>query len=156
MSKFYIGWKRGVKRAEPTRYPKYSEYPPPPPPPPPPPRGSNISESSIGISMGQCKKEVTPLLTHWSCVFPELTHRFIVRQSNVNGQAYHVCVFYLTYLYWASSPNSHTRNGYAPLVTCNCRYKDVWRGQQQPRITDVSYKHIVLPDQTIHNPCNLT
>ena len=30
-----IGWKRGVKRAEPTRYPKYSEYPPPPPPPPP-------------------------------------------------------------------------------------------------------------------------
>ena len=29
-SKFYIGWKRGDKRAEPTRYPKYSEYPPPP------------------------------------------------------------------------------------------------------------------------------
>ena len=33
--KFYIGWKRGVKRAEATRYPKYSGYPPPPPPPPP-------------------------------------------------------------------------------------------------------------------------
>ena len=25
--KFYIGWKRGVKRTEPTRYPKYSEHP---------------------------------------------------------------------------------------------------------------------------------
>ena len=27
------------------------------------------------ISMGQCKKDVTPLLTHWSYVFLALTHR---------------------------------------------------------------------------------
>ena len=29
------------------------------------------------ISIGQCKKDVTPLLTHWSYVFLALTHRFI-------------------------------------------------------------------------------
>ena len=28
------------------------------------------------ISMGQCKKEVTPLLTHWSYVFLTLIHRY--------------------------------------------------------------------------------
>ena len=28
------------------------------------------------ISMGQCKKDVIPLLTHWSFVFFALTHRF--------------------------------------------------------------------------------
>ena len=26
--------------------------------------------------MGECKKEVTPLLTHWSYVFLALTHRY--------------------------------------------------------------------------------
>ena len=30
------------------------------------------------LSMGQCKKDVTPLLTHWSSVFLALTHRYIV------------------------------------------------------------------------------
>ena len=30
------------------------------------------------ISMGQCKKDVTPLLTHWNCVFFALTHRYVL------------------------------------------------------------------------------
>ena len=30
------------------------------------------------ILMGQCKKDVTPLLTHWSYVFLALTHRYIL------------------------------------------------------------------------------
>ena len=29
------------------------------------------------ISIGWCKKEVTPLLTHWSYVFLALTHRYM-------------------------------------------------------------------------------
>ena len=29
------------------------------------------------ISIGWCKKDVTPLLTHWSYVFLALTHRFV-------------------------------------------------------------------------------
>ena len=32
----------------------------------------------IHISMGQCKKDVTPLLMHWSYIFLALTHRYIV------------------------------------------------------------------------------
>ena len=31
------------------------------------------------ISMGQCKKDVTPLLTHWSYIFLALTHRYVVQ-----------------------------------------------------------------------------
>ena len=30
---------------------------------------------SASVSMGKCKKDVTPLLTHWSYVFLALTHR---------------------------------------------------------------------------------
>ena len=30
------------------------------------------------ISMGLCKKDVTPLLSHWSYVFLSLTHRYEV------------------------------------------------------------------------------
>ena len=29
------------------------------------------------IAMGLCKKDVTPLLTHWSCVFLALTHQLV-------------------------------------------------------------------------------
>ena len=29
------------------------------------------------ISMGHCKKDVTPLLTHWSYVFLAITHRYV-------------------------------------------------------------------------------
>ena len=29
--------------------------------------------------MGWCKKDVTPLLTHWSYVFLALTHRYVVK-----------------------------------------------------------------------------
>ena len=32
------------------------------------------------ISMGYCKKDITPLLTHWSYVFLALTHWFVVLQ----------------------------------------------------------------------------
>ena len=31
------------------------------------------------ISMGWCKKDVTPLLTHWSYIFLALTHRYVVQ-----------------------------------------------------------------------------
>ena len=35
--------------------------------------------------MGWCKEDVTPLLTHWSCVFLALTHRYgITRPQGVN------------------------------------------------------------------------
>ena len=27
--------------------------------------------------MGQCKKDITPLLTHWSYVFLALTHQYV-------------------------------------------------------------------------------
>ena len=37
---------------------------------------------SHSISMGYCKKDVNSLLTHWSCIFLALTHRFyIVRRG---------------------------------------------------------------------------
>ena len=34
------------------------------------------------ISMGLCKKDVTPLLTHWSYVFLALTHRYGIESSD--------------------------------------------------------------------------
>ena len=34
------------------------------------------SDTNHDISMGKCKKDVTPLLTHWSYVFLALTRRF--------------------------------------------------------------------------------
>ena len=34
------------------------------------------SWSIFQISMGYCKKDVTPLLTHWSYIFLALTHRY--------------------------------------------------------------------------------
>ena len=36
------------------------------------------------ISMGKCKEDVTPLLTHWSYVFLALTHRYSVAWSICN------------------------------------------------------------------------
>ena len=35
----------------------------------------------LPISLGYCKKDVTPLLTHWSYVFLALTHRYILCSS---------------------------------------------------------------------------
>ena len=35
---------------------------------------------SMQISMGQCKKDVTPLLMHWSYIFLALTHRYDISQ----------------------------------------------------------------------------
>ena len=35
----------------------------------------NVQKSIAVISMGYCKKDVTPLLRHWSYVFLVLTHR---------------------------------------------------------------------------------
>ena len=32
---------------------------------------------SVFVSMGECKKDVTPLLTHWSYVFLALTHLYV-------------------------------------------------------------------------------
>ena len=37
---------------------------------------STVCLSVYVISMGQCKKDITPLLTHWSNVFLALTHRY--------------------------------------------------------------------------------
>ena len=35
------------------------------------------------MSMSYCKKDVTPLLTHWSYVFLALTHRCVIFQLDV-------------------------------------------------------------------------
>ena len=37
----------------------------------------------IIILMGKCKKYVTPLLTHWSCIFLALSHRYEMWRLNV-------------------------------------------------------------------------
>ena len=37
---------------------------------------SKLTQISVVISMGLCKKDVTPLLTHWSYIFLALTHRY--------------------------------------------------------------------------------
>ena len=34
----------------------------------------------VHISMGWCKKDVTPLLTHWRYIFLALTHQYIMRR----------------------------------------------------------------------------
>ena len=36
------------------------------------------------IAMGQCKKDATPWLTHWSYVFLAVTHRYMVKQGTHN------------------------------------------------------------------------
>ena len=35
-----------------------------------------LSFSMFNIPMGWCRKDITPLLTHWSYVFPALTHQW--------------------------------------------------------------------------------
>ena len=37
-----------------------------------------VPHGSIDNTMGYCKKDITPLLTHWSYVFLALTHRIIL------------------------------------------------------------------------------
>ena len=39
-------------------------------------RPATFTDSTLYISMGWCKKDVTPLLTHWSYVILALTHRY--------------------------------------------------------------------------------
>ena len=39
-------------------------------------RNFNIYTKTMMLLMGYCKKDVTPLLTHWSYVFLALTHRY--------------------------------------------------------------------------------
>ena len=39
-----------------------------------------LTKSYDTMSMDQCKKDVTPLLTHWSYVFLTLTHRYVVNR----------------------------------------------------------------------------
>ena len=38
----------------------------------------NIITQCMPIMMGLCKKDVTPLLTHWSCIFLALSHRYVL------------------------------------------------------------------------------
>ena len=40
--------------------------------------------------MGQCRKDVTPLLTHWGYVFLTLTHRYINTNVTSHYQPQHV------------------------------------------------------------------
>ena len=56
----------------------------------------NFSASLPPMSMAQCKKDVTPLLTHWSYVFLALSHRCVTDGfSTKKGQHYGALVFYL-------------------------------------------------------------
>ena len=40
---------------------------------------------TVNKSMGWCKKDITPLLTHWSYIFLALTHRNVHMKQNVEG-----------------------------------------------------------------------
>ena len=44
--------------------------------------GSHILGPIFFISAGYCKKDVTPLLTHWSYAFLALTHQYVVYVSS--------------------------------------------------------------------------
>ena len=51
------------------------------------------------ILMGLCLKDVTPLLTHWSCIFLALTHRYNVQAPKrqhafvvTNDNPVHLCI----------------------------------------------------------------
>ena len=52
------------------------------------------------ISMGQCKKDVTPLLMHWSYTFLELTNRYMMqfnrKSLNRNWQFLNIYLIFLT------------------------------------------------------------
>ena len=48
------------------------------------------------ISMGQCKKDVTPLLSHWSYVFLALTHRSGQYKKDVTPMLTHWSYVFLT------------------------------------------------------------
>ena len=60
-------------------------------------------------SMGECKKDVTPLLTHWSYVFLALTYRsYIYNGNHVPGK---------TSLYIETEPRSPTNGATLPQQT---------------------------------------
>ena len=50
--------------------------------------GQTRIHDELMISMGQCKKDVTPLLTHWSYVILALTHRYITTRNQRKKWAY--------------------------------------------------------------------
>ena len=57
-----------------------------------------LALTSLDISMGLYKKDLTPFLTHWSYVFLALTHRFVCHYTlNVY---YHSSGFGVFYLPW--------------------------------------------------------
>ena len=47
------------------------------------------SNHCMYISMGYCKKDLTPLLMHWSYIFLALTHRYVCQMETKAGS---VCV----------------------------------------------------------------
>ena len=62
-------------------------------------------------SMGKCKKDITPLLTHWSCIFLALTHRHgeKLQQATVGK------VYVLGLVNWSPRSVIHaTSNGMLP------------------------------------------
>ena len=56
------------------------------------------------ISMGKCKKDITPLLKHWSYVFLALTHRY-----NATGHNEYFVTF-LSPWWWGQSQSSLTEH----------------------------------------------
>ena len=66
------------------------------------------------ISMGWCKKDVTPLLTHWSYVFLALTHRYAVHVPCILGIYSMPMASLIYYLHLTSQP---TLNAGSPKHT---------------------------------------
>ena len=46
----------------------------------------------LSISTGWCKKDVTPLLMHWSYIFLALTHRYMLQLAPIPGPWLHGCI----------------------------------------------------------------
>ena len=72
------------------------------------------------ISMGQCKKDVTPLLVHWSYIFLALTHRYLI-QSNPSNL--YLCSFEMVQFPWAVLKSTVTQSRliiFQSLLTVLC------------------------------------
>ena len=102
------------------------------------------------VLMCSCKKDVTPLLTHWSYVFLVLTHRYVVPflclgRNNWNESCpYHALLmpwlcFYQTRSAWSRDQGSNRKHSavhnFAPTVTKFCV---MWEGQALPHDTKFS------------------
>ena len=60
--------------------------------------GNMATDQFLLISMGQCKKDVTPLLMHWSYVFLALTHWFVLVMKIYFRKHIKTCLPFLPFL----------------------------------------------------------